>query len=133
MAPERTTRETNMGDIRKDVKKTADEITKAATDAAYVAIGLGVIGFQKAQVRRQEFKSQFENRRSAFETPMKDFRKEFGKAVKELDKTVGQVFERVDATFEPVSERLPAGAQAIVHQFKETREQLRGYLNQLAA
>lgn len=34
--------------------KSLDELTKAAQDAAYVTIGLGVIAFQKAQVRRNE-------------------------------------------------------------------------------
>ena len=30
------------------------DVNKALQDAAYVAVGLGVIGFQKAQVRRRE-------------------------------------------------------------------------------
>jgi len=39
----------------------------------------------------------------------------------------------MDATFDPVSERLPAGAQAVVQQAKEARDQLRGFLTSLAA
>ena len=31
-----------------------EKIAQTARDAAYVAVGLGVIGFQKAQVRRHE-------------------------------------------------------------------------------
>jgi hypothetical protein len=34
--------------------KSLDELAKAAQDAAYVTIGLTVIAFQKAQVRRNE-------------------------------------------------------------------------------
>ena len=34
------------------------DITKTLRDAAYVTIGLGVIGFQRAQVRRQELTKQ---------------------------------------------------------------------------
>ena len=33
------------------------DLPKTLKDAAYVTIGLGVIGFQKAQVRRQELSS----------------------------------------------------------------------------
>jgi len=33
---------------------TVDTVTTALRDAAYVGIGLGVIAFQQAQVRRQE-------------------------------------------------------------------------------
>ena len=126
-----------MADVRFDLNKTAADITKAAQDAAYVAIGLGVIGFQKAQVRRQEFQklieSQVSRQRSTVEAPVANYRKEFGKALKEIDKTVSQFIERLDATFEPVAERLPSGAQAVVHQAREARDQLRGYLTSLAA
>jgi len=127
-----------MADIRSDVTKAATEITRVAQDAAYVAIGLGVIGVQKAQVRRRELRSQFERPledvRKAVEAPIADFRKEFAKAVKEFDKTFGQFIERFDATIEPMSERLPAGAQQVVQQAKEARDQLRDYLvTQLAA
>ncbi|MGD0082257.1 MAG: hypothetical protein ABSD78_03560 [Acidimicrobiales bacterium] len=137
-----------MADIRSDVTKAAWEMTKVAQDAAYVAIGLGVIGVQKAQVRRRDLRSQLERPlgdvlkvveapiadfRKVVEPSIADFRKEFGKAVKELDKSFGQFIERFDATLEPMSERLPAGAQQVVQQAKEARDQLRGYLTSLAA
>ena len=53
--------------------------------------------------------------------------------MKDIDTAFGQLIERVDATFEPVSERLPAGAQALVHQAKEARDQMRGYIASLPA
>jgi hypothetical protein len=130
-------------DVRKtktDVSKTATDFTKVAQDAAYVAIGLGVLGFQKAQVRRRELQTQFEGLQSQLgsvgrlgQTPPADIRKELAKAVKELDKTMSQLIARWDATLEPVSERLPATAQAAIQQAKEARDQLRGYLTSLAA
>jgi hypothetical protein len=36
------------------------DLRKIATDAAYVAVGLGVLGFQRAQVRRRELQHQLE-------------------------------------------------------------------------
>ena len=41
---------TNMGTIAKGV-------TDLARDAAYVAVGLGVLGYQRAQVQRNELKN----------------------------------------------------------------------------
>lgn len=38
----------------------ASDITKTVKDAAYVAVGFGVIAFQKAQVRRRELEQQLE-------------------------------------------------------------------------
>lgn len=130
-------------DLRKtkvDVSKTVSDLTKVAQDAAYVAIGLGVLGFQKAQVRRRELQSQLESLQEQFghaskrgQAPIADLRKEIAKAMKEFDKTMSQLIERFDATVEPVSERLPAGAQAAIHQAREARDHLRGYLTSLAA
>lgn len=131
---------TDLRKTRADVSKTATDFTKVAQDAAYVAIGLGVLGFQKAQVRRQELRSQLvglQGRRGHMDrrgpAPVSDIRKEIAKAMKEFDKTISQLIERFDATVEPVSERLPAGAQAAIHQAREARDQLRGYLTSLAA
>ena len=39
---------------------TLDDIQKTVRDSVYVSIGLGVIAFQKAQVRRQELRKQVE-------------------------------------------------------------------------
>ncbi len=35
------------------------EIRKTLTDAGYVAVGLGVLGYQQAQVRRRELQQRF--------------------------------------------------------------------------
>jgi hypothetical protein len=35
---------------------TGDEITKMVEDTLYTAVGLGVLGFQRMQVHRQELK-----------------------------------------------------------------------------
>ncbi len=43
-----------------DVNKAAAELSQALKDGVYVAIGLGVLGFQRAQVRRVELTRQLE-------------------------------------------------------------------------
>ncbi len=123
-----------MPDVRKDFQKTAGDLTKVVQDAAYVAVGLGIMGFQQAQVRRREMLAQIERQRSAARcsrsaTPARTS----PMAVKEIDRTVGQVIERLDASFNPVAERLPETAQAVVKQAREVRDQLRSYLSSLAA
>lgn len=37
-----------------------EPLTKLARDAAYVAVGFGVLGFQRAQVRRRELRKRLE-------------------------------------------------------------------------
>jgi hypothetical protein len=43
-----------------DIDKAASEINKALKEAAYIAVGLGVLAFQRAQVRRVELAKQLE-------------------------------------------------------------------------
>ena len=43
-----------------DVEKAAAEFNSAVKEAAYVAVGLGVLGFQRAQVQRVELTKQLE-------------------------------------------------------------------------
>jgi hypothetical protein len=43
-----------------DITRAASEINNALRDAAYVAVGLGVLGFQRAQVHRVELAKQLE-------------------------------------------------------------------------
>lgn len=44
-----------------DINKAAADINKAIKDGAYIAIGLGVLGFQRAQVQRVELTKQLES------------------------------------------------------------------------
>lgn len=37
-----------------------DEISNVVKDAAYVSVGLGILAFQRLQVRRQELKKRLE-------------------------------------------------------------------------
>ncbi len=122
-----------MTDFREDINRTTQDIARIAQDAAYVAIGLGVIGFQKAQVARRELFEQIERQRTVGEGPAADARTQVLKAWKEIDKTVTELIERADASFEPISERLPEPAQVFVKQARDARDQLRDYINQQLA
>ncbi len=122
-----------MPGIHQDVNKTAQDLAKVAQDAAYVAVGLGVLGFQRAQVRRREIEKQFEKQFAGTKGGLCDARKELAKVLKRFDQQVGEVLSRLDATLEPVAQRLPATAQAVVHQAREARDQLRQYLASAAA
>lgn len=47
-----------------DIEKAATEFNNAVKEAAYVAVGLGVLGFQRAQVQRVELMKQLESQLS---------------------------------------------------------------------
>ena len=99
-----------MTDTRQGLAEAARALAELAKEAAYVAIGVGVLEFQKAQVRRRELACA---------------RKLMAKRARDFDATVAQVIKVVDSTLEPVLERLPEPAQAIVRQARETRDEMR--------
>jgi hypothetical protein len=99
-----------MTDIRDDLHDVAQAVADLAKEAAYVAIGVGVLEFQRAQARGHEFAGA---------------RKLICGRAKACDETVAQVFKAVDANMDPIVALLPEQAQAVV---RRTRDELRSRL-----
>lgn len=82
-----------------------DDLAKAARDSLHVAVGLGLMAFQRAQVRRQELRKQMNA------SPLADARREVSKAVgdnlKLVEERLQDAEERLDAALDDVQERLP--------------------------
>jgi len=121
-----------------EIEEITKQVTKAAKDVAYVAVGLGVLGFQKAQVRRQEFAKQLSSTRNeALRKQVEETRAQLGGRVKELDQLVEATITKLEDRLEPLEQRLPDQAREIVKQArtqaKEARTQLRSFLSKLAA
>ena len=88
-----------------------DDLTKTLKDAAYVAVGFGVIAFQKTQVRRREFEKQY-----GFST--ESVREQFTKVADEVEDRIEPVIEAVEASLDQLEERLPEQAREV---FKTVR------------
>jgi hypothetical protein len=79
------------------------DLRKTATDAGYVTVGLGVLGFQQAQVRRRELRQTVGEKthglRDRIETGARsanDWAQELGTQVKDrIEPVVGQVVDQV--------------------------------------
>jgi hypothetical protein len=118
-----------------ELKDVTDEIAKTAKDAAYVVVGLGVLGFQRAQVRRQELQKRLTDR-NQIQGHLVDLSGEVTKRVKDVDDAVEQVIGRIEATLVPIEDRLPVPARDLVKQAhvqaREVRQQLRKLILQAA-
>jgi hypothetical protein len=94
-------------------------LTKTLKDAAYITVGLGVIGFQRAQVRRRELSQQLN-------TQLQETRGQVEKLAKDLE-------DRVEPVIGQFEERLPAPARDLVNQArdaaKDVQTQLRSFVN----
>ena len=99
-----------------------------ARDAAYVAVGLGVLGYQRAQVQRVELKKKMAKDFS-FDERLTGVRLEMTKGVKQLDEFVESAAHFVETSFQPLEEQLPATVTQLTgkafDQAREVRNQIR--------
>ncbi len=98
-----------------DIRKEVNEVAK---NAAYVTIGLGVIGYQRAQVRRNELAKRVQQR---LDQPSQDLvgtlfaaRQEVAKRAKDIDGKLEKTLDRIDSTISPLEDKLPEEARAAV-------------------
>lgn len=103
-----------------------DDLTKTLEDTAYVAIGFGVLAFQKAQVRRRDLAKQ-----------LSDLAGERGELRVGLAKLSRDIEGRIDPVVDELQERLPAQAREAVatarKAAKDLTEDLRTRLETAAA
>lgn len=105
-----------------------------ARDTAYVAVGLGVLGFQRAQVQRVEFQKKLQD--LDVDVNIDELRTELARQVKLVDGLVEEAFRFVETTIEPLEEQLPDGARQLAkkahEQARDVRTQLRGLVTPAA-
>jgi ElaB/YqjD/DUF883 family membrane-anchored ribosome-binding protein len=110
-----------------------EDITKLAKDALYVGVGLGVIGFQKAQVQRNELQKQLKGQVGDARTQLDGLQKVFEDRVKLLEERLQGVEGRFESLLDQLEERLPEQAKEVSRQArtaaKDAREQVRGIVN----
>jgi hypothetical protein len=108
----------------------ADEVGRRAIDALYVGVGLGVLAFQKVQVRRRELTALLEQRSGEGRTVVRSVEQGLIALDDRAVALEAMVFERLEPA-------LPEPARAAIEQARAVtatvRAQLRERLSQAAA
>jgi hypothetical protein len=120
----------NTGDINKLIAETE----KSLRDSAYILVGLGVLSFQQAQVRRRELAKQFgpDSTLAAQVTETAEkvsaqlsglgervvadlgsSREQFSGLAKTIDEKVAPTRAQIDQQIDAFEERLPASARTV--------------------
>ncbi|MDQ3574529.1 MAG: hypothetical protein M3378_00425 [Actinomycetota bacterium] len=115
-----------------------DDVTRTMRDAAYVAVGLGVLGFQQAQVRRRELAQQLQSQRPELESQVAGTRHQISALARDVEQRLEPVMVDVSQRVEPVighiESRLPEQAMGVWVQVrkaaKEAQDQLRARVDQ---
>jgi hypothetical protein len=103
-----------------------------ARDAAYVAVGLGVLGYQRAQVQRVELKNKLAQDFS-FDERLSGVRHEVTKGVKQLDELFETAANFVETSLQPLEEQLPASVTQLTTKAFEQAREVRGHIRQRVA
>ncbi|MGP8058396.1 MAG: hypothetical protein ACLP9C_01995 [Acidimicrobiales bacterium] len=111
-----------------DLSDLGTEVTNLARDTAYVVVGLGVLGLQKAQVQRVELQNRL-GQDPELDERLAHLRTALYAGVKHVDEIVESAFTFVESTLEPLEEQLPAGAREVSRkarsQVREVHSQIR--------
>jgi len=106
-------------------------------DTAYVAVGFGVLGFQRAQVARRELactvaadrerleasvRAQADDLTTVLETQLSEVRVQLGKAVSNLEEVLEPVAKEVEGRLDEVEGRLPEQVRAILVSARQAAE-----------
>jgi hypothetical protein len=115
-----------------DFSKLIGDAEKTVRDGAYVALGLGILGFQQAQVRRHELSKRLGDRGAlasqlsdAGERLTSELGKRFGtdaatgraqlsQLAKTVDGRIAPVRRQLDEQVDAIEETLPATAKKVV-------------------
>jgi hypothetical protein len=103
-------------------------VTELALDAAYVAVGLGVLGYQRAQVQRIELQNLLSKDLSV-EQHLSGVRTELTKGVKQLDDLLETATQFIESSIQPLEQQLPASVTQLTtkafEQVRDVRSQIR--------
>lgn len=106
-----------------DVNKAAADLNQAVKEGAYVAVGLGVLGFQRAQVRRVELTKQLNGLAKAVESQFGQMG-EIGSQVEAYAKLARAQAETArEELSQQVGDQLTAATKMVGVQLATAREQ----------
>lgn len=105
-----------------DLNDLTAEVANRARDAAYVAVGLGVLGLQRAQVQRQQLKHRLAGEID-LDQRLSELRAAVTTGVQQIDELVDGAVQAVESTLQPIEEQLPPAAREIAQRvYGQARE-----------
>ena len=135
-----------------ELHEITDEVATRARDVAYVAVGVGVLAFQRAQVERRQLQQRLgtdlphvEGRladvRSALPdlagvrsavADLADLRSAVATSLQRLDEVVEEATQLIESTLEPLEDQMPAAARELAHRALQQARGVGGQLRGLA-
>jgi hypothetical protein len=115
--------------VNTNISTLSKGVTDLARDAAYVAVGLGVLGYQRVQVQRVELKNKLSQDLS-LEQRLGDVRQGVAKGFHQIDELTESATNFVESTLQPLEERLPASVTQLTAKAREQAREVRTQIRQ---
>jgi len=119
-----------MPNVNTNISTLSKGVTDLARDAAYVAVGLGVLGYQRAQVQRVELQSKLSGD-LAIDQRIDEVRHGVAKGFAQIDELAETATNFLESTFQPIEEKLPATVTQITSKAREQAREVRTQIRQL--
>jgi hypothetical protein len=101
------------------------DLGQTLKDAAYVTVGLAVLGFQRAQVRRRELTRDLRETRRRLEHRGADVGAQVTRLVRDVDQSLDPLVALVEQGLDGVERRLPGPARDTLRVTREATRQAR--------
>ena len=117
-----------MPEVPTQIATISKGVTDLARDAAYVAVGLGVLGYQRAQVQRVELQNRL-SKDLSLDQHIGGVRENVAKGINQIDDLAETAMQFVETTIQPLEDRLPPSVTQVTvkarNQAREVRIQIR--------
>lgn len=118
-----------MPDVTTNINTLSKGVTDLARDAAYVAVGLGVLAYQRAQVQRVELQKRL-SKELPIEQRIGDVRQGVAKGFQQIDDLTESAVHFVETTLQPIEDRLPAPVSQLTTKAREQAREVRSQIRQ---
>jgi hypothetical protein len=118
-----------MPDVTTNISTLSKGVTDLARDAAYVAVGLGVLAYQRAQVQRVELQKRL-SKELPLDQRIGDVRQGVAKGFQQIDDLAESAAQFVETTFQPLEDRLPASVSQLTTKAREQAREVRIQIRQ---
>ncbi len=118
-----------MPDVTTNISTLSKGVTDLARDVAYVAVGLGVLAYQRAQVQRVELQKRLQ-KDLPIDQRIGDVREGVAKGFRQIDDLAESAVQFVESTLQPIEERLPTSVTQVTTKAREQAREVRIQIRQ---
>jgi hypothetical protein len=118
-----------MPDVTTNISTLSKGVTDLARDAAYVAVGLGVLAYQRAQVQRVELQKRLQ-KDLPIDQRIGDVRQGVAKGFRQIDDLAESAVQFVESTLQPIEDRLPTTVTQVTTRAREQAREVRIQIRQ---